>query len=183
MKPTIGLLLAVTTFCFYPIKAQHCAWDFKKIVIVSVKTATYDHVIQDLTLKLVDAYGNCLPTYADTCLRFVRNVPGTTNKNHSVTQDDLKNRHGSFPFAGQNYIMILTGRQLEGGSFFVRIEDNDGQMNGGYFETKTVAIEKRNLISLCNRIGGCPWYRTDCVTENTIVVKLTQNPVSGKAVR
>lgn len=146
-KRALILLMAV---CFLAeAKAQHCGWDFTDLIMVDVMRKGGEGTIGGLKVTLVDAWGKCVSTHTDTCLQFVQNIPTDNKQIPHVRQEHLKYKRPSFFFMQEQYVMLVYTR-IKGGNFFVKIEDIDGEANGGYFETVLFPVKEENFFSLCS---------------------------------
>lgn len=151
------LLILLLTVCFLAeAEAQHCGWDFTDVIMVDVMRKGGEGTIGGLKVTLVDAWGKCVSTYTDSCLQFVQNIPTDSKPLPHVRQSDLKYRRPSFFFVQEQYVMLVYSK-WEDANLYVKVEDIDGEHNGGYFETVIVPVKKENFVSLC----GKNWYPAD----------------------
>lgn len=155
------LFFFLYTFCcsfFIPAKAQHCQYDFYSLIGIIPYTSDSSRLINGLTITLVDESGNPVTGrqkiitansndagIAVLPFQFWRNPPFNNDTDHH--NRNIQKRH--FAFASGHYILAFSTGQGKKKSFYVKIEDRDGNKNGGSFNTVIVNIPAGNLMSLC----------------------------------
>lgn len=150
------LLFLVASFFLNKSVAQHCPFDFSRIMVVKVTSEEDTLLVPNLKITLLDSLNNTITLpgnlyWADWAdwdsdtLQLWQNPPITT---HS----DRRNLHHwriHFPFAQDNYVLVawkLPGTQL-------KIEDIDGDKNGGYFQTVVIPVDSDHLYPLCSSLS------------------------------
>lgn len=154
MKKIITFCICVCYLQF--LQAQHCQYDALSIVGISPHTTDTHTQIHGLKITLVDANGEPILVYqyhySDEESSFPRNrAPLIAWQNQQVDPDtehhnkNIKRR--LFRFAGTDY--LLTGGFFKE-AIYIKIEDIDHEHNGGYFETKMIAIPPEYFLKLCD---------------------------------
>ena len=60
---------------------------------------------------------------------------------------------GNFRFAGNNYVYTCRG-DLAAEGYKIKIEDTDGESNGGRFKTVIVPLKKTDVYPLCTNFSN-----------------------------
>jgi hypothetical protein len=142
----IYLTLLPLFFFGKKISAQHCEYDYTYIIVLNVQSEAGSGIIPGLKITALDS--NNKPIVAihlgekkwltDT-LQFLPNQKVTTgNQNEKVR----------FWFADNNYVLAI-GNTYINKIRSVRIEDVDGNNNGGLFQTTIVPVNSTNFFPLC----------------------------------
>jgi len=156
LKAKHFVFFMVATLMCNVVMSQHCGYDHS--ALIGIRPMHKDgQIINGLRITLVDAQGKpvivsksiykrdkYVSSYNDTA-EFWRN-PIPTKEDHMSIREEEK-RH--FLQAGQDYIIITGsyGRNEKGR--YVRIEDIDGEANGGYFNTKIIFVKPEHIQALC----------------------------------
>lgn len=154
MKKIITFCICVC--CLQFLQAQHCQYDALSIVGIFPHTTDTYTQIQGLKITLVDANGEPILVYnyhySDEENSFSgKRVPLTAWQNQQV-EPDTEHRNKNikrrlFDFANTDY--LLTGGFFKE-AIYIKIEDVDHEHNGGYFETKMIAIPPEYFLRLCD---------------------------------
>ena len=173
-RTTIILCLLILT-TINTVDAQHCGWDYAAILVLEVKPDSTEKTPKNLSITISDQSGKCLTAYnSDSCRTFLQNNP-MADKNKVSSHSKLQYGQAEFWFAEDNYVFVCHYQiKNKYKDLQIKIEDIDGNDNGGHYETKYASVKKENFISLCNEIGGCPWYDNACVDKQAIKVRLTK---------
>ena len=124
-------------FCciFSCAQAQHCEYDQSYLLLLDIQHN--GNTIDGLSVTLRDSLSN---QRSDNC----KNVKDKSfDKLHKAGR--LEQR---FPFAREKYLLIDYSYNLDCWNQIV-IRDQDGDENGGYFEGRVIAIDKKNFQLLC----------------------------------
>lgn len=157
MKPVLLILLSLA---FTGLYAQHCRFDNTDIIVLKIHSEKSGKVISNLKVSFIDSllqpvttHSACLPyailykNYTDT-LRFTQNSQEKTKfpefglKDYEVNPDKFK-------FVQDNYMFIST-EDFPIASLKIKIEDVDGHLNGGEFETKIIQLTAKEVYDLCS---------------------------------
>lgn len=136
--------------------AQHCGYDHS--ALIGIRPIHADcQIINGLRITLIDIQGKPIivsksiykrdkyvSSYKDTA-EFWRN-PIPTKKDHMSIREEEK-RH--FIQAGQDYIIITGSHGRSEKGRYVKIEDIDGEANGGFFNTKIISVKPEHIQALC----------------------------------
>ncbi len=157
MKILFPIIVSLTLLSQMVLKAQHCQFDLVRVIVLSVYADSDTNIVPNLKITLLDSLGNTIFTNWDSkadvdTLKFWRNVKGGG-------KDKVENRNpwwnpNTYWFANNNYL-IVGGEWLLKQSRKIKIED--GEDNGGYFETKTVDLAETDLYPLCT--GRSHWTK------------------------
>ena len=110
------------------VRAQHCGYDFMGIMVVQITAdSASSQTIKNLKVALL----------WDQDSAFWEN--GTPYK-------------GKYWFAEQNYVHTCR-YDLKSENYMVKIEDVDGEANGGKFKTQTVPLKKNSVYPLCTNFS------------------------------
>jgi hypothetical protein len=135
--------------------AQHCPWDYSKIIVLRV-TGTSNEIIPNLKITVLEASGAPVfvanyigNTWVQDTLRMYKNPDKTTHKGYIDNENPLKEGSIRFWFANDNYIAVSHfGNEIK-----LKIEDTDGQKNGGKFADTIVALNSKDIYPLCNHFS------------------------------
>jgi hypothetical protein len=72
-------------------------------------------------------------------------IDNSGNKVSSETPDSK----WFFPFAKENYLLSVT-TTFKAENYFIKIQDIDGEDNGGHFETQLIQLFPFNMYILCS---------------------------------
>ena len=121
--------------------AQHCRWDFIKIIVLDVRCKNVK--VDSLKISLVDSLGRCCNfDIAGKCVFF--------EKSDSILQPS-PNQWAKFDFLKSNYFMAFSfePNQIDK-SIRISISDVDGEKNGGYFKSEIIPINDSDVFSMCD---------------------------------
>lgn len=150
------VLLILFTFSA---KAQvmHCGYDFTSYVVLDVHEAGKTENIKNLRITVVDSTGNDVVNVNNVYSWKNGNMPLLFSSNYKIGDDNKRLAEGAtaakerwfFPFAKDNYLLSVANT-FPADSFSVKIEDTDGDQNGGKFKTVIIPLYSYNMYILCS---------------------------------
>ena len=137
-------------------QAQYCGYDFTSYLVLNVHEEGVNQNIKGLKITLVDLDGttviNTNNQYSwnndNKSLQFSFNYQ-IEDETTSVKTYKLKKERWFFPYAKDNYFLSVVNT-FPADQVKVKIEDIDGNENGGLFETQIVDIGYFDLFVLCS---------------------------------
>lgn len=167
MKPFFRyflLTITATLLSLHVCKAQHCAWDYYGIMVAEIKADMRDStVIKNLKITLLDSLDKPIVNeqwdikmlkYISDTTRFWQNPDSTTIKGYIDNANPFTPQRMRFWFAGDNYVCVTYYSISKPPRFRLKIEDIDGDKNGGSFQTKIVPLEVKDFYPLCNHFSN-----------------------------
>ncbi|QYJ67805.1 hypothetical protein [Flavobacterium litorale] len=138
-------------------QVMHCGYDFTSYVVLDVHEAGKTENIKNLKITIVDSKGidviNVNNVYSfkngNSPLQFTSNYKiGDDNKRLAEGEKAIKERW-FFPFAKDNYLLSVANT-FPADRFSIKVEDIDGDENGGAFKTVIVPLYNYNMYVLCS---------------------------------
>ncbi|MBX7241792.1 MAG: hypothetical protein K1X92_08590 [Bacteroidia bacterium] len=139
------------------LQAQHCQYDHYGLIGVRPMDSA-QKIIDQLKITLVDQNGNSILANKDLysgndiyiksiqdTVKFWRNPPFSKDPKH--TKRNPERRH--FIQSGNDYILITSHKGREEKDRYLKIEDIDGQANGGQFKTEIIPVTSEIVQTLC----------------------------------
>lgn len=152
---TLLILLLSLNSSAQIITGQHCGYDFTSYLVVNVKEKGKSENIKNLRVVLVDSTGNEVINFNNSLSWKGRNEVMLFNPNYKINAQGKKLEEGQesnrwfFPFAKDSYILSVTNT-FRADDYMVKIEDVDGDENGGHFETQIISLFTFNMYILCS---------------------------------
>ncbi len=137
------------------INAPHCGYDFTSYLVVNVHEKGKKENIKNLRITIVDSVGNEVINKNNRWSWVNNNKPLLFTPNYKLNKagekvhNDDPDAKWFFPFAKDNYLLSVVNTFLAD-SFSVKIEDIDGEENGGWFETQIIQLYPFNMYILCS---------------------------------
>jgi len=140
--------------------SQHCPWDMASIIVVEIKADSADtKVIKDLKITLLDSLYSPFTIPVNDGLDTILFWQNPLKKLHSGISDNINPMNPKaihFWFAENNYISVI-GSNKKDEPLKLKIEDIDGESNGGHFRMTIVEILPRDIYPLCTNFSS--WDR------------------------
>lgn len=138
-------------------QTQHCGYDFTSYLVLNVHEEGAKQNIKGLKLTLVDLNGNEVInannqySWKDNNKALVFSFNYLIDENNQRIENPIENvkERWFFPYAKDNYFLSIINT-FPADQLKVKIEDTDGNENGGYFETQIVEIGYFDLFVLCS---------------------------------
>lgn len=159
MKATITLFLLVLSQTIFAQVIQmpeqiHCGYDFTSYLVVHPHEAGNDRTIDGLSITICDENGNDVVNenfklswkYNNKILKFVRNYK-IDSKNKRL--DNLEDGKWFYYFA-QNHYLVTVANTFPADNYFIKIEDVDGDANGGHFKPQIIPLAVYYMYVLCD---------------------------------
>lgn len=136
---------------------MHCGYDFTSYVVLDVHEAGKIENIKNLRITVVDSTGNDVINVNNVYSWKNGNMPLLFSLNYKIGDDNKRLPEGAtavkerwfFPFAKDNYLLSVANT-FPADSFSVKIEDTDGEQNGGKFKTVIIPLYSYNMYILCS---------------------------------
>lgn len=155
-----SILVIVFLFTF-SVKAQvqvmHCGYDFTSYIVLDIHESGKTENIKNLRVTVVDDQGKDLININNFYSFKNANQPLVFSFNYLIGDDNKRLAEGTtakkeryfFPFAKDNYLLSIANT-FPADNFSVKIEDVDGNENGGKFKTVTLPLYSFNMYVLCS---------------------------------
>jgi len=132
----------------------HCGYDFTSYLVVYPHESGNEKTIEGLRISVCDSEGkevintnNALSWKdADKPLIFGRNYR-IGNDNKRLPKGDASGKW--FYYFAQDHYLLLVANTFAADDFFIKIEDVDGEENGGHFKTQVIPLYAYNMYVLC----------------------------------
>jgi len=137
------------------INAQHCGYDFTSYLVINVHEKGKTETVKGLRITIADSLGREVINVNNLLSWTNRNEPLVFKLNHKIDNNGNKvstetpDSKWFFPFAKENYLLsVATTFKAE--NYFIKIQDIDGEENGGSFETQLIQLYPFNMYILCS---------------------------------
>lgn len=136
---------------------MHCGYDFTSYIVLDVHEAGKKENIKNLKITIVDSLGRDVIN--------VNNMYSFTNgnkkllftSNYRIDDNNKRLEEGGvatkerwfFPFAKDNYLLSVANT-FPADNFRIKVEDIDGEENGGKFNTAIIPLYSYNMYILCS---------------------------------
>ena len=154
MKKILQALLLLPTISFAQMDGQiHCGYDFTSYFVVHPHEDGKNKTIDGLKISIVDLDGNEAINTNNSLswinsgkpLIFTRNYKiDNNNKRIPITEDGK----WFYYFANDHYLLTVSNT-FTAENFMLKIEDVDGEENGGHFKTQLIPLASYNMYILC----------------------------------
>jgi len=152
-------LLAFIFLFPFAAKAQvmHCGYDFTSYVVLDIHEDGKKENVKNLRVTIVDSLGNEVINKANKYSYNHADEPMVFTFNYRIGDDNKRLAEGAkaakerwfFPYAKDNYLLSVVNT-FPADSFQVKIEDTDGNENGGKFKTVLIPLNSYNMYILCS---------------------------------
>ncbi len=156
---TMRLIAAFVLLFVVSARAQvmHCGYDFTSYIVLDVHEAGKKENIKDLRITVVDSLGREVLNINNVYSFKNANKPLVFSLNYKIGEDNKKLADGAtatkerwfFPFAKDNYLLSVANT-FPADNFQIKIEDIDGNDNGGKFKTAIIPLYSFNMYILCS---------------------------------
>ena len=139
---------------------MHCGYDFTSYIVLDVHEQGKKENIKNLKITVVDSLGRDLINVSNLYSFKNVNQPLAFTMNYLIGDDNRRLADGAtakkeryfFPFAKDNYLLSVANT-FPADRFSVKIQDVDGDENGGKFKTVTIPLYSYNMYILCSNEG------------------------------
>ena len=146
-------LLTITAASAQIGDAIHCGYDFTSYIVVKPHEDGKTQTINGLKMTICDEAGNEVINKDfklswknnNQPLNFVRNYKIDSNNKKIEGFDEGK---WFYYFADDHYLVTVTNT-FNAEDYYLKIEDADGEANGGHFKTFTMQLAPYNMYILC----------------------------------
>lgn len=157
MKYYIALLFLVVTAFTTKAQIMHCGYDFTSYIVLDVHEAGKTENIKNLKITIVNKEGKEVINLNNVYSFKHANEPLLFSLNYKIGDDNKRLAEGEtsdkerwfFPFAEGNYLLSVANT-FPADDFSVKVEDVDGEENGGKFKTVTISLYRYNMYVLCS---------------------------------
>ncbi len=158
-----NLLFLIIVFISFSAKAQipgstmHCGYDFTSYVVLDVHEQGKTENVKNLKITIVDSLGRDLINVNNLYSWKNANKPLMFSLNYRIGDDNKKLAEGAtaekerwyFPFAKDNYLLSVANT-FPADNFGAKVEDIDGEDNGGSYKTTIIPLYAYNMYVLCS---------------------------------
>ncbi|WP_291117340.1 hypothetical protein [Flavobacterium sp. UBA6135] len=137
------------------ITGQHCGYDFTSYLVVKVNEVGKSETIKNLRISIADSLGREVINVNNLLSWTKRNEPLVFSMNYKIDKNgakvaaDTPESRWFFPFAKEHYLLSVTNT-FNAENYFLKIEDIDGDENGGSFQTQLIQLYPFNMYVLCS---------------------------------
>ena len=141
--------------------AMHCGYDFTSYLVLDVHEQGKKENIKNLKITVVDSLGRDIINVNNMYSWRNTNQPLVFTPNYRIGNDNSPLPEGAaitgkerwfFPFAKDNYLLSVANT-FEADRFAVKVQDVDGEANGGNFKTVITPLYSFNMYVLCSNEG------------------------------
>jgi hypothetical protein len=140
-------------------KAQvmHCGYDFTSYIVLDVHEQGKKENIKNLKITVVDSLGRDLININNMYSFKGANQPLVFTTNYKIDADNKRLAEGVttakerwfFPFAKDNYLLSVSNT-FEADRYQIKVQDIDGDENGGKYKTLLLPLYSYNMYILCS---------------------------------
>mgnify|MGYP001232320113 CR=1 FL=1 len=131
----------------------HCGYDFTSYLVVHPHEAGNNRTIDGLHIFICDEEGNEVLNenfklswkYNNKPLYFIRNYRIDNNNKRIESLEEGK----WFYYFAQNHYLVTVANTFPADNYFIKIEDRDGEANGGHYKTQIIPLGVYNMYVLC----------------------------------
>lgn len=150
---TIISLLSLTVANAQIGDAIHCGYDFTSYIVVKPHEDGKTQTINGLKMTVCDEAGNEVINKDFKLSWKNNNQPLNFVRNYKIDSNNKKIDEGNegkwfYYFAEDHYLVTVTNT-FNAEDFYLKIEDADGEANGGHFKTFTMQLAPYNMYILC----------------------------------
>lgn len=136
--------------------AQHCGYDFTSYLVLNVHEDGSKQHIPGLKISVVNIFGSEVMNVNNMFSWTESGKPLIFSENYKIDDNDKRLEAGAtakkerwfFPFAKENYLLSIKNT-FPAEDYSIKIEDIDGEANGGNFQTQIVKLYNFNMYVLC----------------------------------
>ncbi|NBL64334.1 hypothetical protein GV828_03850 [Flavobacterium sp. NST-5] len=135
---------------------QHCGYDFTSYFVLNVHEDGSKKHIPGLKISVVNIFGtevaniNNMFSWTDggKPLIFTENYKIDDQNQRLQPGENAEKERWFFPFAKENYLLSVKNT-FPADEYSIKVEDIDGDANGGNFATQIVKLYNFNMYVLC----------------------------------
>jgi hypothetical protein len=137
------------------ITGQHCGYDFTSYLVVKAHEKGKSETIKNLRISIADSLGREIINVNNLLSWTKRNEPLVFSMNYKIDKtgakvaNDTPDSRWFFPFAKDQYLLSVTNT-FKAENYYLKVQDVDGQENGGEFETLLIQLYPFNMYVLCS---------------------------------
>jgi hypothetical protein len=136
---------------------MHCGYDFTSYIVLDVHEQGKKENIKNLRITVVDSTGRDIINVGNVYSFRNANKPLLFTSNYKIDDNNQPLAEGAtaakerwfFPFAKDNYLLSVSNT-FQADNFSIKIEDVDGDANGGTFKTLIMPLYSYNMYILCS---------------------------------
>lgn len=136
---------------------MHCGYDFTSYIVLDVHEAGKKENIKNLQITIVDSLGRDVINVSNMYSFTNGNKKLLFTGNYRIGDDNRRLQEGAvatkerwfFPFAKDNYLLSVANT-FPADNFRIKVEDIDGEENGGKFKTAIIPLYSYNMYILCS---------------------------------
>lgn len=136
---------------------MHCGYDFTSYIVLDVHEQGKKENIKNLRITVVDSLGRDIINVGNVYSFKNANKPLLFSSNYRIDANNKPLAEGAttekerwfFPFAKDNYLLSVANT-FPANNFSIKVEDIDGEDNGGKFKTVLLPLYSYNMYILCS---------------------------------
>ncbi|WP_177760763.1 hypothetical protein [Flavobacterium sp. I3-2] len=154
MKKIIHSLLLFPIFSFAQIDVPiHCGYDFTSYFVVHPHEDGKSKTIDNLKISIVDLDGNEVINENNNLSWINSGKPLLFTRNYKINEQNKRipiTEEGKwfYYFANDHYLLTVSNT-FPAENYNIKVEDVDGEENGGNFKTQFIPLASYNMYVLC----------------------------------
>jgi len=154
MKKILFSLLFFPAFAFAQIgNTIHCGFDFTSYLVVNPHEDGKTNPINGLRISIANSEGEEVINANNSLSWQNANKPLVFTRNYKIDNNNKRipnTEEGKwfYYFANDHYLLSIANT-FPAENYFIKIEDTDGNENGGEYKTQLIPIASYNMYVLC----------------------------------
>ena len=154
MKKIIHSLFLFPVFCFAQIDVPiHCGFDFTSYFVVHPHEDGKSKTIDGLRLSIIDTNENEVINENNSLSWINSGKPLVFTRNYKINEQNKRipiteNGKWFYYFADDHYLLTVANT-FQAENYMLKVEDVDGEENGGNFKTQYIPLASYNMYILC----------------------------------
>ncbi len=134
---------------------MHCGYDFTSYLVVHPHESGNEKTISGLKISVCNSEGVDVININNALSWKNANKPLIFFRNYRIDADNKKLPEGTtsgkwFYYFAQDHYLLSISNTFKADDFFVKIEDVDGEENGGTYKTQIIPLAAYNMYVLCS---------------------------------
>jgi len=150
---TIISLLTITAVSAQIGDAIHCGYDFTSYIVVKPHEDGKTQTINGLKMTVCDENGNEVINKDFKLSWKNNNQPLNFVRNYKIDSNNKKiegfNEGKWFYYFADDHYLVTVANTFNADDYYLKIEDIDGEENGGHFKTFIMQLAPYNMYILC----------------------------------
>jgi|SRR5690554_851798 len=149
----VSILLSAHTFAQFG-DAIHCGYDFTSYIVVKPHESGKTKTINGLKISICDQNGNEVINENYKLSWKNNNQPLYFVRNYKIDAHNKPiegfNEGKWFYYFAEDHYLVTVSNTFNAEEYYLKIEDTDGDENGGHFKTFLMQLAPYNMYILCD---------------------------------